>query len=162
VPAPSQKREESGISASAAGGVSTCQPSDLRSCRLLQRKNWIPVKTASLLISFACVSIISGCAGHIPPPEELRIARQAYAHASVSPAALLAPADLHSARDALARAEKSFREDPTSRRTKGLAYLASQEAAALEISRFDTLHTENLSVADKTIVTPEIGERHKK
>lgn len=42
------------------------------------------------------------------PPVELTTARAAYRHASAGPAAVYAPAELHSARVALERAEESF------------------------------------------------------
>ena len=71
---------------------------------------------------------MSGCAASTVLPHELFDARQAYAHVSARPAAQLIPAVLHSAREALAVAEKSFRDDPTSNHTRDLATLAYREA----------------------------------
>ena len=84
----------------------------------------------TFLICIAHAGLITSCASSIPLPAELIGARQAYAHASA--AAQLVPTDLHKAREALGRAEKSFRDDPTSYRTRGLATLADREARMAE------------------------------
>jgi hypothetical protein len=95
----------------------------------------IPLNITTFLISFACASLITGCATSFPPPVELNNARQAYARASVSPAAQLAPENLYKAREALVLAEKSFRDNPQSEKTRDLATLAHREAkVAIELT----------------------------
>jgi hypothetical protein len=84
------------------------------------------------LIIIVCAGLLAGCAASIPAPRELINARQAFAHASASPATQLVPAELHKARVALARAEKAFLENPQSYRTQGLANLAYREAKLVE------------------------------
>lgn len=80
------------------------------------------------LIGFASAGLITGCAANIPAPAELNDARQAYARASVSPAAQLIPENLYRAREALVRAEQSFLDNPRSDRTRILATIAHREA----------------------------------
>ncbi len=80
------------------------------------------------LISFACAALITGCAANISLPAELDDARQAYARASVCPAAKLVPENMYKAREALVRAEQSFRDSPQSAKTRVLANIAYREA----------------------------------
>jgi hypothetical protein len=96
------------------------------------------------LIGPACAGYITSCAASMPPPAVLIDARQAYAHASASPGAQLVPTDVHKAREALVRAEESFRDDPKSHRTRNLAIIAHREAriaAALAAAARDTAIT---------------------
>jgi hypothetical protein len=90
------------------------------------------MKSFTCLILLASVGLLVGCAASIPPPPELIDARQAYAHASASPSTQLVPTDMTNAREALARAEKSFRDDPESYLTQDLANLAYREAKMAE------------------------------
>lgn len=83
------------------------------------------------LVAVACAGLLVGCAGSIPPTE-LIDARQAYQHATVGLAARLMPAELYKAQEALAAAEDSFREFPTSTRTRDLAYVAERKARLAE------------------------------
>jgi outer membrane protein OmpA-like peptidoglycan-associated protein len=71
-----------------------------------------------------------GCAATVPT--ELAKARESYRHASEGPAKQLVPADLHKAEEALAQAEKSFKDDPKSFRTRDLAYAAERKANVAE------------------------------
>ena len=73
---------------------------------------------------------IAGCASS--PPPELINARTAYSHAAASQAAQWAPAELHKAHEALARAEQSFADDPESYRTRDLAYIAERKSELSE------------------------------
>jgi len=66
------------------------------------------------------------------PPKELIDARQAYEHANAGQAAQLVPAELHKAYEALAIAEKSFQDEPSSYRTRDLAYVADRKAKMAE------------------------------
>lgn len=78
------------------------------------------------LIPVACAAILCGCAA--TAPKELLDARAAHDVASAGPATQLAPADLHKASEALARAEESFSSDSDSYRTRDLAYVAQRSA----------------------------------
>jgi outer membrane protein OmpA-like peptidoglycan-associated protein len=90
------------------------------------------LNSLSILLALALAGALAGCASTIP--RELADARQAYRQASHGPAARVAPAELHLADQALARAEQSFLENPEGYRTRDLAYVAqrkSQLAAAI-------------------------------
>jgi len=84
------------------------------------------MKTIGSLIIVACAAFFYGCASTVP--SELTDARLAYLHASEGPAAQLAPAELHKAKEALAKAEKSFSDDAGSYQTRDLAYVAQRKA----------------------------------
>jgi outer membrane protein OmpA-like peptidoglycan-associated protein len=88
------------------------------------------MKFMTLSILILSLAILTGCASI--PPAELINARQAYQQASSGPAAQLVPAELHKAEAALALAEKSFRDDPKSFRTRDLAYIADRKAKTAE------------------------------
>src|SRR5688572_27338267 len=95
--------------------------------RSLRRKKILCGCGAALL--FAC--------GTTPPPVELLDARKAYEKASKSPAAQLAPAQLDTAKQSLAKAEASFEDEGDEPVTKDLAYVATRrsEIAEAEASR---------------------------
>jgi outer membrane protein OmpA-like peptidoglycan-associated protein len=78
-----------------------------------------------------CAGLLAGCAASVPPTELVN-ARQAYQHATAGQAALLVPAELHKAQEALAIAEKSFLDEPQSFRTRDLAYVADRKAKMAE------------------------------
>ena len=86
--------------------------------------------TASIIIAL-CAGLLAGCAASVPPTELVN-ARQAYQHATTGQAALLVPAELHKAQEALAIAEKSFLDEPQSFRTRDLAYVADRKAKMAE------------------------------
>lgn len=97
------------------------------------------MKTLQYLIPITFVALFFGCA--TLAPNELVNARTAYRNASDGPARQLAPAELHKAHEALARAEQSFQAEPDSYKTKDLAYVAqrkSEQAAALGAMAADT------------------------
>ncbi len=83
------------------------------------------------LLSIATAGLLAGCAATAPPSELLN-ARQAYQHASEGQAAQLVPGELHKAQEALAIAEKSFKDDPKSYHTRDLAYVADRKAKMAE------------------------------
>jgi outer membrane protein OmpA-like peptidoglycan-associated protein len=62
------------------------------------------------------------------PPQELLDARTAYDAASKSPAAQFAPAQLDTAKQSLAKAEQSFKDNGDKPVTKDLAYVADRRA----------------------------------
>ena len=90
------------------------------------------MKLVRALVVIACAGLLVGCAASIPP-QELIDARQAYMHATVGLAAELVPAELYRAREALAAAERSFQDDPTSTRARDLAYVAERKARLAEV-----------------------------
>lgn len=80
---------------------------------------------SALLVATA---ILSNACGAAAPPKELLDARAAYSRVEKGPAAQLAPAELDTAKQALARAEGSFNEDGDSSSTRDLAYIAERKA----------------------------------
>ena len=109
------------------------------------------------LIGFACAGFITGCAASIPAPAELNNARQAYARVSVSPAAQLAPESLYKAREALVRAEQSFRDNPKSDRTRTLSILAHREAKIVGELATSASDTAIIAKADKVFPSTTAG-----
>lgn len=89
------------------------------------------MKSITYLITIAFAALLVGCAASAPPAELLE-ARRAYQNASAGQAATLVPAELHKAEEALAVAEKSFKDSPKSFRTKDLAYIADRKAKMAE------------------------------
>lgn len=84
----------------------------------------------TILVSLAVFAGV-GCAT-VPPPNELLDARAAYARAASGPARTNTPADLETARQAIEKAEHAFADDPTSDRTRDLAYIASRKVLTAE------------------------------
>lgn len=73
-----------------------------------------------------CLASLAACGS--TPPTELVQAREAYRHVSVGEAGKIAPAEVHIAAQALARAERAFEDDAESFRTRDLAYIAQRKA----------------------------------
>ena len=105
------------------------------------------MKLIIYFISIACVGLLMGCAS--VPPKELIDARQAYEHANASQAAQLVPAELHKAHEALAIAEKSFQDEPSSYRTRDLAYVADRKAKMAEALATTAAGNANTAKANK-------------
>lgn len=78
------------------------------------------------------LAIAAAACGTTNPPGELVSARAAYERAAKGPAATYQPADLHDARQALSRAEKSFADDGASDETRHLGYIAERKALLAE------------------------------
>src|SRR5262249_16009804 len=70
--------------------------------------------------------------GTTPTPVELLDARKAYEKASKGPAAQVAPAQLDTAKQALAKAEASFEDEGDEPITKDLSYMATRRAEIAE------------------------------
>ncbi|MFA7418068.1 MAG: OmpA family protein [Melioribacteraceae bacterium] len=85
------------------------------------------MKSITYLLTVVVVFAAIGCSASLPP-KELVNARQSYQQANSGQAAQLVPAELHKAQAALAIAEKSFKEDPESYRTRDLSYIADRKA----------------------------------
>ena len=75
--------------------------------------------------------VVAGC-GTTMPPQDLVSARNEYAKASHGPAASLDPADLHSAKETLDIAERSFAADGDTQDTRDNAYLAERRTEIAE------------------------------
>jgi outer membrane protein OmpA-like peptidoglycan-associated protein len=79
------------------------------------------------LAVIGCALVLSAC-GTTLAPQELLDARTAYDHAEHGPAAQLTPAQLDTAKQALDKAEQSFRSDGDADTTKNLAYIAMRKS----------------------------------
>jgi outer membrane protein OmpA-like peptidoglycan-associated protein len=92
------------------------------------------MKTISTLALFTALAGFAGLVGCASPqrPAELVSARTAYDRASAGPAATLNPTDLHTAKESLDRAEKSFAEDGDTRVTRDLGYTAERHVQTAE------------------------------
>jgi outer membrane protein OmpA-like peptidoglycan-associated protein len=89
------------------------------------------MKSITSLIIFVCAGLVVGCAT-VPPPAELVNARLAYKQASEGQAAQLVPAAIYKAQEALGIAERSFKDDPKSYKTRDLAYIADRKSKMAE------------------------------
>lgn len=95
----------------------------------------------TLLGSLAC--------GVTQPPPELVDARKAYERASKGMAAQLAPAQLDTAKQALARAEASFEDEGVDEPTPDLAYIAERKALIAEATASKVAAERDSGQADK-------------
>jgi outer membrane protein OmpA-like peptidoglycan-associated protein len=84
------------------------------------------MKTHKLLILVGCAGLLGSCSSTVP--KELVDARAAYQRVSTSPTARIAPAEVHVAGKALAKAEQAFADDPESYQTRDLSYIAQRKA----------------------------------
>ncbi len=106
------------------------------------------VRTFSGTIAISLLSV-AGCAAVVP--SELADARSAYQHASAGRAADLSPAELHTAKEALAKAEASWANDPKSAQTRDLSYVAQRKAQLAEAIAGMALADHDKSAADQSI-----------
>ncbi len=89
------------------------------------------MNTRNLLILAACtLGTVGACAS--VAPHELVHAREDYRRASTGVAAEEAPAEVHVANQALARAEQSFDKNGDTYQTRDLAYVAQRKAEVAE------------------------------
>jgi outer membrane protein OmpA-like peptidoglycan-associated protein len=88
------------------------------------------MKNFIYLFVIAIGGLIVGCS--TAPPIELLNARESYQHASNSQASTLAPADLHKAQASLEIAEQSFKDNPSSYKTRDLSYVADRKSKTAE------------------------------
>jgi outer membrane protein OmpA-like peptidoglycan-associated protein len=84
----------------------------------------------------------AGCATAAPPPE-LLTARASYEQAQKGAAAQHNPADLHTAKKAVAAAEQSYLDDGDTQKTRDLAYIADRRARIAEARANATQSTES-------------------
>ncbi len=98
--------------------------------------------------SLACL-LAAGCASQAPVPRELADAREHYNRAVAGPGAELAPAQLHTAKDALDQAEHAFAEAPGEEDVKDLAYIADRKAMIADSIASSELARQQKSQAEK-------------
>lgn len=84
-------------------------------------------RTRTALV-LALSALASAACGTTLAPRELLDARDAYTRAAKGPAAQLTPAQLDTAKQALDRAEASFKDDGDEASTRNLAYIAQRKA----------------------------------
>jgi outer membrane protein OmpA-like peptidoglycan-associated protein len=121
-------------------------------------------QTRCLATGLVISGCLLGCAS--APPKELVDARAAYQKSANGPAARYSPAELNTAQQSLARAEKTFEDDGDGPETRDQAYVALrqtqradtrartvQHQAALEASkeRAEQLRTAQLANAQKQL-----------
>jgi outer membrane protein OmpA-like peptidoglycan-associated protein len=121
-------------------------------------------QTRCLATGLVISGCLLGCAS--APPKELVDARAAYQKSANGPAARYSPAELNTAQQSLARAEKTFEDDGDAPETRDQAYVALrqtqradtrartvQHQAALEASkeRAEQLRTAQLANAQKQL-----------
>lgn len=102
----------------------------------------IQSNATTLLLAFGLL----GCAPKVPL--ELAKARNAYESASVGPASVLVPAELHKAQLALGEAEQAFQDDPKGYHTRDLAYVAQRKAELAVALAAHATETANTKVAN--------------
>lgn len=104
--------------------------------------------------------LVAGCAT-VNAPKELQDARAANKRASEGLTAQLDPADLHTAKDSLARAERLFAENGDTQETRDMSYTANLGFLTAE-SRArteDTVHQKNGTVAQMHANIAANGQR---
>jgi outer membrane protein OmpA-like peptidoglycan-associated protein len=103
---------------------------------------------------FALTFVASaGCAAVVP--HELSDARTAYQHATASRASDLTPADLHQAKEALDKAEQSFKNEPKTNRTRDLSYVAQRKAELAEALAGIQLSNQQKTTAEQSSTRSE-------
>ena len=89
------------------------------------------MKTLQNMGILLCFAGAAGCSAALPPPE-LVTARTVYERAAQGPAAQLDPTDLHTARESLDVAERSFNDNGDTQDTRDLGYTAERRSEAAE------------------------------
>ena len=91
------------------------------------------MRTSFAVTSVLCLSMAGAVAcGPPPPPKELVEARESYDRASKGVAPKLAPAALDTAKQALQRAEREFRDQEDTPDSRAYAYIADRRARLAE------------------------------
>lgn len=100
------------------------------------------------LLTVALLSLpVLGCAT-AQPPKELVDARAAYTRAQSGYASELTPADLHNAKVALDKAERTFDDDGASKKTRDEAYVATRKAQLAEAAGATEHYKRELAAAE--------------
>lgn len=111
------------------------------------------MKIIQSLMIVAAVALFSACA--TVTPTALLNARSAYQHASASPASQMVPAELHKAYQALALAEKSFKSEHDTYRTRDLSYIAQRKAELAEVLSSIAMDKTSKGIANADFVTKQ-------
>lgn len=101
-------------------------------------------------LGIASLGAMLGCA-HTPPPPELLEARAAYIRAESGPASQYKPDQLHEAKVALDRAERSYADDPGKQKTRDFAYVAERKAELAEVQARDAKAAQDKAQAEQTL-----------
>jgi outer membrane protein OmpA-like peptidoglycan-associated protein len=109
------------------------------------------MRTTRLLTIGVFAALFSGCAATVP--QELVNAREANQRAANGPASQVAPAELHVAKQALAKAEQAFKNDPDSYQTRDLAYVAQRKAELATATASITTEQNNQAQAKEVYQT---------
>jgi outer membrane protein OmpA-like peptidoglycan-associated protein len=102
-----------------------------------------PTVLPALVLSIGCAST--------PTPPELSDARSAYFKAEQGMAPHLRPDQLHEAKVALDRAERSYADDPDAQKTRDLAYVAERRAEIAEVQARDAKAAQDKAQADQDL-----------
>lgn len=105
------------------------------------------MKSTSSKLSALCLVAAFGCAHS--PPAELVDARAAYGQAESGPASAEKPAELHTARRSLERAEAIFEEEGDSDLTRDQAYIAMRKAQQAEVQARIALNEKRLASLER-------------
>lgn len=111
------------------------------------------MKITGILIVIVCTGSLISCTATVP--KELSSAREAYRRASIGVTADIAPAELHVANQALAKAERSFKEYPESYLTRDLAYIAERKTQIAEATANISIERDNKSQANSDYRTAQ-------
>jgi outer membrane protein OmpA-like peptidoglycan-associated protein len=110
----------------------------------------------AISLSFLMLLALLGACGATQPPPELVDARKAYERASKGMAAQLAPAQLDTAKQALAKAESSFEDEGVDPPTPDLAYIAERKAMIAEATAAKVAAERDSGQADKQFKDAQI------
>jgi outer membrane protein OmpA-like peptidoglycan-associated protein len=111
------------------------------------------IKMSIAFLLLAPLGLLLACAAVVP--QELANARTAYTRASIGSATQLAPAEVHKAKAALEEAEQSFVNDPKSRRTKDLSYVAERTAQLAEARAAFAFDEQRKTVAQRDLAATQ-------
>jgi outer membrane protein OmpA-like peptidoglycan-associated protein len=106
-------------------------------------RSYIGVVLLAMPVAFGCASA--------PTPPELMDARSAYIRAEAGPAAQYKPDQLHEAKMALDRAEKSYSDDPGKQKTRDLAYVAQRRSELAESQARDAKLAQEKAQAEQIL-----------
>ncbi|HYI01520.1 OmpA family protein [Hyalangium sp.] len=107
-------------------------------------------------------ALMTGCVAHGPPPRELIDARQAYQHASTSPAVQQErPQDLQEAWQALIEAEREYDRNPSSPAARSLAYVALRKAQLAEAHASIAVAERQRALAAQALAQAQEAERRR-
>jgi outer membrane protein OmpA-like peptidoglycan-associated protein len=111
-------------------------------------------RVAASVLVLAFTSLEVGC-GAAVPPKELVDARAAYERVAKGPAGELAPAELDTAKQSLARAEGNFRDNGDDASTRDSAYVAERKALAAEAQAGIVQAERDRDATDKELKTAQ-------